>query len=58
MYSIGTFWFLGRVDAEQERNGFTPISAICLRVEQAHVELHVRAVIACEHRALRRLILE
>ncbi len=56
MYMIGTFWFLGGIDAEQERNGFTPISAIGLRIEQAHVERHVRAVIAREQCAFRWLV--
>lgn len=58
VHAIGALGFLAGIDAEQDRDRFAPIGAVGFCVEQAQIELHVSAVVACEHRALRRLVQE
>lgn len=52
----GAVGIMTRVKAEQNGNGFLPISAICVGVEQAHIELHMLDVVVGERRALRRFV--
>ena len=45
-----------RVEAEENLDGFAPISAVRRRIEQAQVELHVLTIVGREHRAFRGFI--
>ncbi len=47
-----------RVDAEEDRHGLTPIRTVGIRVEQAQIEFHMRAIVACERWALRWMVQE
>jgi hypothetical protein len=46
------------IDAENDRNRFTPVGAIGRRVEHAHIELHVLTVIVGQFRAIGRMVEE
>lgn len=46
-------WLGGGVDSEDYRDGFAPVGAIGRRVEDAHVFLHMRAIIVGQFRAIR-----
>ncbi len=52
----GAFGTMTRVNAEQNGDGFLPIRAIGIGVEEAHVELQMLDVVVGERRALRRFI--
>ena len=50
----GTFGLYVGIDAEDHADGFTPVGAIGRRVEDAHVFLHMRAIVVGQFRAVRR----
>lgn len=52
----GAFGTMRGVNAEQNGDGFLPICAIRIGVEEAHVELQMLDVVVGERRALRRFI--
>ncbi|SDD80772.1 hypothetical protein SAMN05444678_12327 [Sphingomonas sp. YR710] len=52
----GAVGIMARVKAEQNGDGFLPIGAIGIGVEEAQVELHMLDVIVGERRALRRFV--
>lgn len=56
MDMLGAFGTMTGVNAEQNGDGFLPICAIRIGVEEAHVELQMLDVVVGERRALRRFI--
>jgi len=46
------------VYAEEDRHGLTPIRTVGIRVEQAQIEFHMRAIVTCKRLALRWLVQE
>src|SRR5579883_3379737 len=58
MHAAGALRLLRGIDPEEQLDRLAPVSAIRLGVEQAQIELHVRAVVAGQYGALRRFVHE
>lgn len=56
--ALAAFGFAGRIEAEQDLDGFLPMGAVSCRVQQAHVEFDMRPVVVGEFLPGRRDVVE
>lgn len=54
----GAFGVTIRIQAEDDSHSFAPVSALCVRVEQAHIDHEMALVVAREVVAIRWAILK
>ena len=57
-HPLRLFRFFCGIDPEEDLDRLAPVSAVRFGVEQAQIELHVRAVVAGQNGALRRFVHE